>query len=169
MGNVSSRPDDGAALFLSDQNRCESRRCPCCLRPCPLRSALTRRSSPAVSIASLVISNTRKRTSIIISPNAFPATRVSASRPAGDNAPVEFIQVRPPTRTASPSLSRECHATSRPCPQADRPVVSSVGPRSGDKSWRARLPAEAQQRGRAHVHLHLQRPPDPDDDPRPEQ
>lgn len=66
MGNVSSRPDDGAALYLSDQNR--------------------------LSIASLVISNTRKRTSIIISPNAFPATRVSASRPAGDNAPVEFVQ-----------------------------------------------------------------------------
>lgn len=24
MGNVSSRPDDGAALYFKDQNRCES-------------------------------------------------------------------------------------------------------------------------------------------------
>lgn len=66
MGNISSRPDEGAALYLRDQNR--------------------------LSIASLVISSTRTRTSINISPNAFPATRVVASRTAGDNAPIEFIQ-----------------------------------------------------------------------------
>ncbi|EGR50234.1 uncharacterized protein TRIREDRAFT_76543 [Trichoderma reesei QM6a] len=49
MGNVSSRPDDGAALYLRDQNR--------------------------LSITSIVVTNPRKRTSIHITPNAFPATR----------------------------------------------------------------------------------------------
>ncbi|KAK5990397.1 Protein csx2 [Cladobotryum mycophilum] len=66
MGNVSSRPDDGSALCLRDPNR--------------------------LSIASLVITNPRKRTSLQINPNAFPATKVSASRPFGDSAPIEYIQ-----------------------------------------------------------------------------
>ncbi|KAJ4414667.1 hypothetical protein N0V82_007781 [Gnomoniopsis sp. IMI 355080] len=66
MGNVSSRPDEGAALFLRDQMR--------------------------LSIASLVISNSQWRTSIQISPNGFPATRVVASRSYGDSTPIEFIQ-----------------------------------------------------------------------------
>ncbi|KAK2023956.1 PH domain-containing protein [Colletotrichum zoysiae] len=66
MGIVSSKPEDGAALFLRDQNR--------------------------LSIASLVISNPRRRSSINIVPNAFPATKVSASRPLGDNSPIEFVQ-----------------------------------------------------------------------------
>ncbi|KAL7818161.1 hypothetical protein V8C44DRAFT_320353 [Trichoderma aethiopicum] len=66
MGNVSSRPDDGAALYLRDQNR--------------------------LSITSIVVTNPRKRTSIHITPNAFPATRVSAARPPGDNNPIEFVQ-----------------------------------------------------------------------------
>ncbi|ROW18384.1 hypothetical protein VPNG_00146 [Cytospora leucostoma] len=66
MGNISSRPDEGAALYLRDQTR--------------------------LSIASLVISSARNRKSISISPNAFPATRVLASRTAGDHTPVEFIQ-----------------------------------------------------------------------------
>lgn len=46
----------------------------------------------AVSISSLVITSPRKRTSVNIVPNAFPATRASASRPLGDNYPVEFVQ-----------------------------------------------------------------------------
>ncbi|PSS03596.1 PH domain-containing protein [Coniella lustricola] len=66
MGNVSSRPDEGATLYLRDQTR--------------------------LSISSLVVSNSGKRTSIQISPNGFPATRVAASRPAGDGTPIEFIQ-----------------------------------------------------------------------------
>ncbi|KAH0499380.1 hypothetical protein TgHK011_006581 [Trichoderma gracile] len=66
MGNVSSRPDDGAALYLRDQNR--------------------------LSITSIVVTNPRKRTSIHITPNAFPATRVSAARPPGDSTPIEFVQ-----------------------------------------------------------------------------
>jgi hypothetical protein len=66
MGNVSSSPEEGATLYLRDQNR--------------------------LSISSVVISSPRKRTSINIVPNAFPATRVSASRSLGDNSPVEFVQ-----------------------------------------------------------------------------
>lgn len=55
----------------------------------------------AVSIASLVISNSRKRTSIQASPNAFPASRVIASRPFGDTTPIEFIQVRQESHSSS--------------------------------------------------------------------
>ncbi|KAK3310026.1 uncharacterized protein B0T15DRAFT_406774 [Chaetomium strumarium] len=65
MGNVSSVPDEGAALYLRDQNR--------------------------LTISSAVITSPKRRTSLNIAPNAFPATRVSASRGAGDSAPVEFI------------------------------------------------------------------------------
>ncbi|KXJ95421.1 centaurin beta [Microdochium bolleyi] len=73
MGNVSSRPDDGSALCLRDPNR--------------------------LSISSLVITSPRKRSSITVYPNAFPPTRVSASRPLGDNALVEFIQDPDATQT----------------------------------------------------------------------
>ncbi|ROT36840.1 PH domain-containing protein [Sodiomyces alkalinus F11] len=66
MGNVSSRPDEGAALYLRDQNR--------------------------LLISSLVISNPRSGSSIQITPNAFPASRVTVSRPTGETAPIEFIQ-----------------------------------------------------------------------------
>ncbi|KAF6813934.1 PH domain-containing protein [Colletotrichum sojae] len=66
MGVVSSKPEDGATLYLRDQNR--------------------------LSISSLVISNPRRRSAINIVPNAFPATRVSASRPLGDSTPIEFVQ-----------------------------------------------------------------------------
>ncbi|OTB15704.1 hypothetical protein K445DRAFT_11928 [Daldinia sp. EC12] len=71
MGNVSSRLDDGAPIYLTDQNR--------------------------LSIASLVISCPRKRTSITIVPNAFPATRATATRTSGDSGPAEFIQDLDPT------------------------------------------------------------------------
>ncbi|KAI0021476.1 centaurin beta [Xylariomycetidae sp. FL0641] len=66
MGIVSSRPDDGAAVYLRDQNR--------------------------LTISSLIIACPRKRTSIALTPNSFPATRVAATRTLGDNAPVEFVQ-----------------------------------------------------------------------------
>lgn len=67
MGNVSSTPDDGgASLYLRDQTR--------------------------LSISSVVVTSPRKRTSINIVPNAYPATRVSASRPSGDsNGLVDFV------------------------------------------------------------------------------
>lgn len=66
MGNISSRPDDSAAVYLKDQNR--------------------------LSITSLVITSPRRRTSTTIVPNSFPASRVTATRAPGESSPVEFIQ-----------------------------------------------------------------------------
>ncbi|KAI1178708.1 ArfGap-domain-containing protein [Nemania sp. FL0916] len=66
MGVVSSRPDDGAPVYLRDQNR--------------------------LSIASLVITSPRKRTAVTITPNAFPATRAVATRTPNDAGLVEFVQ-----------------------------------------------------------------------------
>ncbi|TRX97704.1 hypothetical protein FHL15_001459 [Xylaria flabelliformis] len=66
MGVVSSRLEDGAPVYLRDQNR--------------------------LSISSLVITCPRKRTSTIITPNAFPATRASVMRTPSDTGPVEFVQ-----------------------------------------------------------------------------
>ncbi|KAF4505202.1 hypothetical protein G6O67_007177 [Ophiocordyceps sinensis] len=77
MGNVSSRPDDGAALFLRDQSR--------------------------MSISSLVVTNPRKRSSLNIVSNAFPASRLSVSRPVGDAAPIEYVQ--DPEPSASPNCA----------------------------------------------------------------
>ncbi|CAK7274852.1 hypothetical protein SEPCBS119000_006384 [Sporothrix epigloea] len=65
MGITASRPDEGV-VFFRDQNR--------------------------LSISSLVITSARRRTSVNIAPNAFPATRFSATRSLGDNAPLEFVQ-----------------------------------------------------------------------------
>jgi len=79
MGNVSSSPEGGATLYLRDQNR--------------------------LSISSVVISSPRKRTSISIVPNAFPATRVSATRSLGDNSPIEFVQdPEPPSGAGGPAF-----------------------------------------------------------------
>ncbi|KAF3360605.1 hypothetical protein VdG1_01565 [Verticillium dahliae VDG1] len=66
MGIVSSRPDDGASLYLRDQNR--------------------------LSISSIVVTNPRTRNTVNIVPNAFPASRIVASRPAGESTPIEFVQ-----------------------------------------------------------------------------
>ncbi|KAK6587330.1 hypothetical protein PZA11_000620 [Diplocarpon coronariae] len=66
MGNVSSRPDEGAALYLRDQTR--------------------------LTISSLSVTNARRRTVLNVVPNAFPATKVSATRDPGDNSLVDFIQ-----------------------------------------------------------------------------
>ncbi|RFN47541.1 hypothetical protein FIE12Z_8215 [Fusarium flagelliforme] len=66
MGIVSSKPEEGPALYLRDQNR--------------------------LSISSLVVTNPRKRTSVNVVPNAFPATRVSVQKPASDTSPIEFVQ-----------------------------------------------------------------------------
>ncbi|CAJ2501086.1 Uu.00g039390.m01.CDS01 [Anthostomella pinea] len=71
MGIVSSRPDDGAAIYLRDQSR--------------------------LSISSLVISCPRKRTSVTLVPNSFPATRITATRALGDTSPVEFVQDTEPS------------------------------------------------------------------------
>ncbi|KAI4601427.1 hypothetical protein KJ359_011556 [Pestalotiopsis sp. 9143b] len=73
MGVVGSKPDDGSAVALRDQNR--------------------------LLISSLVISNPRKRSAITVVPNAFPATKVTAARTPGDAGPVEFIQDTEPSQT----------------------------------------------------------------------
>ncbi|WZH45162.1 ADP-ribosylation factor GTPase-activating [Fusarium acuminatum] len=61
MGIVSSKPEEGPALYLRDQNR--------------------------------FVTNPRKRTSINVTPNGFPATRISAQKPLNDTSPIEFVQV----------------------------------------------------------------------------
>ncbi|KAF4974966.1 hypothetical protein FZEAL_8191 [Fusarium zealandicum] len=79
MGIVSSKPDDGSALYLRDQNR--------------------------LNISSLVVTNPRKRTSVNIVPNAFPTTRLSAQRTLGDTSPIEFVQDPDPANpTGAPSF-----------------------------------------------------------------
>ncbi|KAL3964235.1 hypothetical protein ACCO45_001239 [Purpureocillium lilacinum] len=85
MGNVSSRPDEAAALYLRDQDR----------------SKLTAPRATSVSISSLVITNPRKRSSVNIVPNAFPASRLSVSRPAGDASPIEYVQDPDPANGAN--------------------------------------------------------------------
>ncbi|CAK7225269.1 hypothetical protein SCUCBS95973_005807 [Sporothrix curviconia] len=78
MGITASRPDEGV-VYYRDQNR--------------------------LSISSLVITSARRRTSVNIAPNAFPATRVSATRSLGDSAPLEFVQdTDPPSTEAGPSF-----------------------------------------------------------------
>ncbi|KAI9821578.1 MAG: hypothetical protein M1832_003252 [Thelocarpon impressellum] len=77
MGNVSSRPDDGAALYMRDQAR--------------------------LSIAALTITNPRRRVLFNIAPNAFPATKVVATRDASDDSIVNFVQVGPASRAPASS------------------------------------------------------------------
>lgn len=86
MGNVASRLDDAGNLFFKDQNRCRSKR----------RIGNSSRDTDEisiVSIASVTISNPRRRL-LTLSPNAFPAARFVAKRDAGDDTPIEYIQVR---------------------------------------------------------------------------
>lgn len=79
MGNVSSRPDEGAALYLRDQTR--------------------------LTISSLVVTSARRRTVLNIVPNGFPATRLSASRDLGDKSLVEYIQdPEPPPGAFGPNF-----------------------------------------------------------------
>ncbi|KAH8603119.1 centaurin beta [Bisporella sp. PMI_857] len=66
MGAVSSRPDSDGALYLRDQNR--------------------------LTISSLTVTNAKRKTILQCTPNAFPATRISASRDIGDNSVVEYVQ-----------------------------------------------------------------------------
>ena len=66
MGNVSSRPDEGGALLLRDQQR--------------------------LSIAALTITNARGKVLLNVVPNVFPATRVIARKDYGDDSLVEYIQ-----------------------------------------------------------------------------
>jgi hypothetical protein len=52
-----------------------------------------------VSIASVTISNPRRRL-LTLTPNAFPAVRFTAKRDAGDDTPIEYIQVRTINRSS---------------------------------------------------------------------
>ncbi|KAI1369239.1 ArfGap-domain-containing protein [Xylaria arbuscula] len=76
MGIVSSRLEDGAPIYLRDQNR--------------------------LSISSLTITCPRRRTSTIITPNSFPATRATVTHTPSDGGLVEFVQ--DPESTSSPSF-----------------------------------------------------------------
>ncbi|KAI9757116.1 MAG: hypothetical protein M4579_003594 [Chaenotheca gracillima] len=77
MGNVSSRLDDGAALYLKDQTK--------------------------LSIASLTISNSSKRVLYNIVPNAFPTSKIAVKREPGDEGLVDFVQdPDPPASAGSP-------------------------------------------------------------------
>jgi Arf-GAP/SH3 domain/ANK repeat/PH domain-containing protein len=86
MGNISSRPDDGSALYLKDQTRRM-----CCVIHF-LGGWLTT-IARTVSLSSLTISNTRRNVTLNVSPNAFPAARLIAKRSAGDDTPINYIQV----------------------------------------------------------------------------
>ncbi|KAG9236897.1 centaurin beta [Amylocarpus encephaloides] len=74
MGVTTSKVEDTAALYLRDQNR--------------------------LTISSLNVTSSRKRTVLNVVPDAFPATRVSATRDIGDNSVVEYVQ-DPETSTTS--------------------------------------------------------------------
>ncbi|KAM0297674.1 hypothetical protein ACHAPM_009406 [Fusarium culmorum] len=103
MGIVSSKPEEGPALYLRDQNR--------------------------LSISSLVVTNPRKRTSVNVVPNAFPATRVSVQKPLSDTSPIEFVQA-------------SC-AGLRPLFEAS--TDPSAGSRYFESNGTAEFPREAQQ------------------------
>ncbi|KAK6538305.1 hypothetical protein TWF694_011186 [Orbilia ellipsospora] len=66
MGNVGSRPEDPAAVFMRDQTR--------------------------LTVTSLVITNAKKRTIVSLAPNAFPSTRAVAKKEVGDDTLVEYVQ-----------------------------------------------------------------------------
>ncbi|KAI4233321.1 MAG: hypothetical protein LQ349_004475 [Xanthoria aureola] len=76
MGNVSSRLEDNPVLVLKDQER--------------------------FSIATLVITNSRRKVLLSVGADAFPASRVSAKREQPDESLIEYIQDPEPSSSASP-------------------------------------------------------------------
>ncbi|KAL8773139.1 MAG: hypothetical protein Q9209_001815 [Squamulea sp. 1 TL-2023] len=76
MGNVSSKLEDNTVLVLKDQER--------------------------FSIASLVITNSRRKVLLNVTADAFPATRVHAKREHPDENLIEYIQDPDPFSTTSP-------------------------------------------------------------------
>ncbi|KAL4891399.1 ArfGap-domain-containing protein [Aspergillus ambiguus] len=66
MGNVGSRLEDSGSPYFKDQNR--------------------------FTVASVTITNSKNRVLLNLVPNAFPATRYTAKRDPGDDAPIEYIQ-----------------------------------------------------------------------------
>lgn len=78
MGIVSSRPEEVAALYLRDQTR--------------------------LTISSLTVTNSRRRTILNVIPNAFPASRITATRDLGDSSVVEYVQDPEVSPTATPNF-----------------------------------------------------------------
>ncbi|KAL9605109.1 MAG: hypothetical protein Q9219_000043 [cf. Caloplaca sp. 3 TL-2023] len=76
MGNVGSRPEDQASLSLRDQDR--------------------------FFISSLVITNSRRKVLLSITPNAFPVSSIVAKRELPDESPVEYIQDPESSSSVSP-------------------------------------------------------------------
>jgi Arf-GAP with SH3 domain, ANK repeat and PH domain-containing protein len=101
MGNISSKPDEGAALYLRDQTRCEWNHCGA---PVPNLSELT---PTLVSIALLTVSNSARNVVLNVTPNAFPAARLTAKRDSGDDSPVNYVQVGKITRCFLGSRDRD--------------------------------------------------------------
>ncbi|KIW29668.1 uncharacterized protein PV07_05464 [Cladophialophora immunda] len=66
MGNISSRLEDGALLYLKDQAR--------------------------FSISSIVVSNGRRKGLLSLVPNAYPALRLLGKPDAADYRPISYIQ-----------------------------------------------------------------------------
>lgn len=48
-----------------------------------------------VTVSNVSIVNSRNRVLLNLTPNSFPAARYSARRDAGDDSPIEYIQVCP--------------------------------------------------------------------------
>ncbi|KAH0560016.1 hypothetical protein GP486_003461 [Trichoglossum hirsutum] len=63
----------------------------------------------AVSLASVSITNSRRRTLLNLVPNSFPSTRVIAKRDTGDDSLVEYIQDPDPTGALPAFLLRLNH------------------------------------------------------------
>ena len=64
---------------------------------CAVRPTILRPSNivlDTVSIASLTISNSHRKVLLIITPNSYPGTRLTAKRDVGDDMPIDFVQVR---------------------------------------------------------------------------
>ena len=86
MGNVGSRPEDGATLTLRDQARREWTSYARSYERADFGGSL-------VSIASLTVTNSRLKVLLNIVPNAYPASRVLTRKEPGDDSLVAFIQV----------------------------------------------------------------------------
>jgi hypothetical protein len=73
-----------------------------------IRDGSTRRidvGSRIVTISSLSVTSSRRRTVLNVVPNAFPATRLSATRDVGDSSVVEYVQVYEYSSSRKPGAS----------------------------------------------------------------
>ncbi|KAE8452112.1 hypothetical protein EG329_001579 [Mollisiaceae sp. DMI_Dod_QoI] len=69
------------------------------------RNCISETRLDVITISSLSVTNSRRRTVLNVVPNSFPATRVSATRDLGDNSVVEYVQdPEPSPSTPSPNF-----------------------------------------------------------------